>query len=176
MIASLDEHALFRWRTKLKSKLDVPQAVLREYGLIQSEQFPPFRGPPHAQYLRSQGYAFSWGHILERSVERLVVWDFVLDRLLQRYQNAGLGLRQLQAVAYGALEERCDCTERDTILSAAYHEAWRVFPGGAVSAFVVAAHFTKDAEARAWVAESLIPHVLPEAIEAAIAYVESAPC
>lgn len=175
-ITPLDEQALFRWRMKLKTNLDVPASLLNEYGLTQAAPKAPPQRPPYAQYLQSQGYEFSWGHILERSVERLIVWDFVFDRLLQRYQRAGLGLRQLQAVVFEILEVRCDCTERDTILAAASHAEWdwQVFPGGAVSAFVVAAHFTRDAEARAWVAEVLIPQVLPEVIEASIAHVESA--
>jgi hypothetical protein len=190
----IDVIAIQRFSEAMKADVRVPVSIVEEYRRRGSLPLPAENRPPYAPYRklnavgtpapegrgRAEGYEFSWGHILERYIDRFIVWEFCLDRLLQRYHAANLSLLDLQRVAFDALERHGAPVERDWLLALHVLDArpplqgFGVFPGGAVSAFCVVAHFCRELEARHWVATALIRHILPRVLDAAIRHVETA--
>jgi hypothetical protein len=165
----IDAPAIQRFAKAMTDPLTPPIAILEEYRRRGRLPASAEDRPPQAAYRTRNalgqpfgpagGYPFSWGHILERHVDRFVLWDFGLDRLLRRYHEAGLGLWHLQGVAFDALERRSGRACGDWLWDLSRlgedppEPGFGVFPGSAVSAFGVVTHFCREAEARAWVDE-----------------------
>lgn len=190
----IDVTAIQRFSQAMKTDVSIPVSIVEEYRRRGTLPLPEENRPPYAPYRKldalgrpapeggggAEGYGFSWGHILERHIDRFIVWEFCLDHLLQRYHAANLSLLDLQRVAFDALERHGAPIERDWLLALHMLDAqpplpgFGVFPGGAVSAFCIAVHFCRELEARHWVATALIRHILPRVLDATIRHVETA--
>ena len=122
----------------------------------------PLQAPPLAQYINAQGYEFAWGHILERSCDNYIDWDFCLETVLAHYHQHNLWLADLQQAAFTALADSLPGlvgVEKEPAMS--YPFGFKVYPGTVISAFTVRAHFAREAEARHWLSTLFLPLLLP---------------
>lgn len=119
---------------------------------------------PTKQYHESEGFEFTWGHILERRTDKYLVWDFCFVQLLTQYLRAGKRLSDLQRAFFYLLERKIACTTRDIVPVLSMEEGWKIIPCSAVGAFTLVIHFTQEADAREWVAHELLCGAIPEAI------------
>jgi len=111
-------------------------------------------------------YEFPWGQIVERRVNQVVIWDYCLSHLLQRYLQAGKRLEDCQQQVFKALEATFSCTSRDLLVFFGLTDAWQLSPYSAVGLFSQVVHFTSERAARDWVINELLV-VLPRIIASA---------
>lgn len=165
--ASIDQLASRRFLQHFTQPLTIPDAILSEYVLrpiVMPDAYTAL--PPLLQYEGARGYAFSWGHILERRVKHYVVWDFCLSRLLLQYLQAGLCLQDCQTQVFKALEATFNCTSRDLYTLLGLSKDWQLCPNSAVGIFCQIAHFSAEQAAREWIVTELLV-VLPQVMSSA---------
>jgi hypothetical protein len=111
-------------------------------------------------------YEFPWGRIVERRVNQVVIWDYCLSHLLQRYLQAGKRLEDCQQQVFKALEATFSCTSRDLLVFFGLTDAWQLSPYSAMGVFSQVIHFTAEHAARDWVIKELLV-VMPAIIASA---------
>jgi hypothetical protein len=154
-----DRDALLRLKQKRKRRIEIVERYV--HGRI-------------ALRINAEGYGFSWGRIVERPPNDLMIWDFHLDRVREAYVSNGLGIVAMQEKALLELEGRTDYLLRENLVTAerlkAEFEGWKIVPGaiGRAEAFSVASHFGADHFCRAWLIAEFIPEILPEVEQALI--------
>lgn len=150
----------------MKQAIALPQSIYTDFALQgqpPSARGPlPLNAPPLAQYINAQGYAFAWGHILERRCDNRIDWDFCLEALLDRYHQHNLLLNDLQQVAFQVLESSLPgLVGYEWEPAATYRHGWRLYQGTVISAFTVRCHFSRETEARHWLSTLFLPLLLP---------------
>lgn len=124
--------------------------------------------------VQADGYAFTWGQIVERRLGLAVVWDFHLARMREVFKVMGLGLTTLQERTIDALENfQAALVVRDNALCLDVMSpvrGWRIIPAplGRGSAFSIVAHVGDESDARDWLLAEFIPETLPRLQEALI--------
>jgi len=162
----LDTGQLTQFKQREKQKIGMPECILEEYLLTPGFHMTHEREiPPGKQYIDSEGFEFSWGHILERRTDKYIVWDFCFTNLLSRYLRAGKRLSDLQRAVYYVLERKLSCTTRDIVPVLSMEEGWKIIPCSAVGAFTLVIHFTQEPSAREFVAHDLMLEVIPKMLE-----------
>lgn len=123
---------------------------------------------------QAEGYSFSWGQIVQRPPNNVMVFDFYLRRLQEAFAARGLPVLTLQERVFSVLEELTDYTLRDNLVTAdrLYRESvegWAILPGalGRGAAFSVVCHHRTEHFCRGWLITELIP-LLPEIHEAVL--------
>jgi hypothetical protein len=157
---SIDTASSDRFRIREKKPLTTPESILEETS--QGNTMKDY--PPISQYEKTEGYEFSWGHILERRAEQYLVWDFCFNQLLSQYLNTGRRLNDLQRAIFFELERHVDCTTRDITRVLRMDDGWKIIPCSTVGGFTLVVHFTEEDEAREWVVNHLLNRVIPEVI------------
>jgi hypothetical protein len=120
-----------------------------------------------AVWSHPDGYAFSWGTVVERARGALLVWDFHLDRIREDFETRGLSAGALRERVFRECERRLDCTLRDNVIGgeplAADPAGWRVIPGtlGQPHPISVVCHVAAARDARGWLVTEFIPEILP---------------
>lgn len=124
--------------------------------------------------IQADGYAFTWGQIVERHFGLMVVWDFHLARMRDVFKVMGLGLTTLQERTIDALEHfQAALVVRDNALCLDVMSpvrGWRIIPAplGRGSAFSIVAHAGDESDARDWLIAEFMPETLPRLQEALI--------
>lgn len=153
----------------MKQAIALPQSICTDFALQGrppvTRHLLPLNMPPLCQYINAQGYGFAWGHILERRCDNHIVWDFCLEALLERYHQQRLLLNDLQLATFKVLESTLpDRIGYEWEPAAAYRQGWRLYQGSVISAFTLRCHFSRETEARHWLATEFLTRVLPEVL------------
>lgn len=123
---------------------------------------------------QADGYAFSWGQIVERRLGLALVWDFHLARMREVFKVMGLSMTLLQERTIDALEhvEAARVVRDNALCLGAMPPArgWRIIPAplGRGSAFSIVTHVGDEPEARDWLLAEFMPETLPQVQEALI--------
>lgn len=158
-ITSIDTDQLTRFTGRHKRRLGIPPSILEEYSLANGSakvKSTMETTPPFSQFQSAEGYEFTWGCVLERRVDRYIIWDFCFNQLLTHYLRAGKRLTNLQRDFYSELERRICCATRDILPVLGMDTGWKIIPCSAVAAFTEVVHFTNELEAREWTSANLI--------------------
>lgn len=156
----IDTATFYRFRTRGKKRLTIPESILEEISLGNAmKDYPPI-----SKYENAEGYEFTWGHVLERRAEQYLIWDFCFNQLLSQYLNTGRRLYDLQRGVFCELERMVDCTTRDIAQVLSMRDGWKIIPCSTVGVFTLIIHFTEESEAREWVVNNLLNNAIPELI------------
>lgn len=118
---------------------------------------------------RADGYALSWGQIVESHRVGVSLWDFYFDEAAFPMEDPKNDLTAIQALVFDALELSLDCVSRTFMTNSDVlaGEGWQIIPGGlnTGSLFTVVTPYARHQECRVWMVTELIPEIVPSIIE-----------
>ncbi len=163
----IDTNQTHQFREGKQKKIGMPESIFEDHAIApgRCRMTNDKSSSPMKEYANAEGFEYSWGHILERRVDKYIVWDFCFSHLLTHYHRNGKRLHDLQRAFFSSLEKTVPITTYDIVPVLSMEEGWKIIPCSTVGAFTMVVHFTQEKAAREWAAYDLLCEAIPKIIK-----------
>jgi len=157
-IVSIDKESLEYFKSKWSRVFNPNDHQLKTLRNI--EKIKPTKHPEDLRY-----YPFTWGLVIERRLNRLVIWDICLNEV-QKIVNSKI-VEQVKSHIFVLLKNLIpEYTDEEPIMFDELSEKWVVYPGATFSEITISFKIEDEEAAREWMGAKMLATLINEVQQA----------